>query len=86
MTPLESSYLSIMYQALAEPFGLLVQTGGNLDTARAKLSAIRKAADDPALAGLRFRRSPFAEGDLVIVNGTGRKGMPEPTAASGEIP
>lgn len=56
----------IMYQALAEPIGLLVQTN-DLNGARARFYAARKLAGDPALSVLQFRASPVPGGELVII-------------------
>lgn len=58
---------ALLYQGLAEPMGLLCQASPDLDTARQRLYAARRAAQDPDLDVLQFRASPFAEGNLVIV-------------------
>lgn len=58
---------ALLYQALAEPMGLVCQGEPDFDTARQRLYAARRAAADPDLDVLQFRASPFAEGNLVIV-------------------
>lgn len=57
--------VSILDAALAEPFGIIIQTS---DTVRAKMSLYRAraAANRPELAYLQIRTSPFPEGDLII--------------------
>lgn len=57
--------LSILQDALEEPYGLLIQTS---DPARARQALYRARADanDDRLSILQVRTSPFAEGDLVI--------------------
>ena len=58
-------HLAILHEALAEPYGLVLQTS---DTTRARqaLYKARAEANDPALAVLQVRISPFDDGDLVI--------------------
>lgn len=63
MTPAQLQ--EIMYLALSEPVGLLLQTSDR-ERARQAFYRARSAASDPALAELQFRVSPFPEGDLVI--------------------
>lgn len=57
----------ILYAALAEPIGLLVQVS-DFDRARQGFYRARAEARDPDLAQLQFRASPGLEGgNLVIV-------------------
>ena len=58
----------LLYQALAEPIGLLLAAEPP-ETIRQRLYQARAAASDPALAILQIRRSPFADGTLVICKG-----------------
>ncbi len=59
--------LDILYLALAEPIGLILQCGqGERERARQALYQARTKACDAALAGLQIRISPFGEGDLVV--------------------
>ena len=60
--------LEILYDALNEPVGLLVQVE-NLALGRQQLYKARRDASDPALARLQFRQSPIEGGNLVIVKG-----------------
>lgn len=55
----------LLYEALAEPIGLVLNAP---DPARARqqLYAARKRMSDPDLAVLQIRMSSFAEGNLVI--------------------
>ena len=65
----QNEYLSLLYEALGEPIGLLVRTSDR-ERARQKLYAARREADDEALSVLQIRISPFADGeqnDLIIV-------------------
>lgn len=58
----------ILYQALGEPIGLLLQCS-DWGKARQALYRARADAQDPALAGLQFRASPGLDGgNLIIVN------------------
>jgi hypothetical protein len=70
--------LPLLYQALDEPFGLLVKVS---DVIRAKAAFYRARADanDPALSVIQIRTSPFPDGDLVIC-----KGAPKPLARSAQ--
>ena len=61
-------FLALLYQALGEPIGLLLQCS-NPGLARQRLYAARASARDPALGGLQIRMSPFPEGNLVICKG-----------------
>lgn len=70
MTKSDPALQVLLYQALAEPMGLLCQANPDLETARQRLYAARRAAADPDLDVLQFRASPFAEGNLVIVKET----------------
>lgn len=63
-----AKYGQFLYQALAEPIGLLLRTS-DVPRARTRLYAARKALADPALAGLQIRMSPLPEGDIIIVKG-----------------
>lgn len=67
----KADFLAALYQALAEPRGLVLSTN---DPARArmKLYAARKASGDSELDCLQVRLSPFPEGDLVITKGAGK--------------
>lgn len=65
---LEIQFGPLLYQALAEPIGLLLKAPER-EKVRQKLYQARTAIGDPALAVLQFRVSPFAEGDLVICKG-----------------
>lgn len=56
----------ILYQALAEPIGLVLRTG-DFVKARQRLYTARTAAQDTALDGLQFRAWSGTEGNLVIV-------------------
>jgi len=74
---------AIMYQALAEPIGLLVSTN---DFARARAAFYRARAEtgDPELAGLQFRASPGIDGgELLIIN---QKLQPVAPATEPETP
>jgi hypothetical protein len=60
--------IPLLYKALAEPIGLLLQTS-DFVRARALLYRARQEAGDPSLACLQFRASPGLEGgDLIIVS------------------
>ena len=59
----------LLYQALSEPIGLLLQCS-DAGLARQRLYAARSAAGDPELAQLQFRMSPLPDGNLVIVKET----------------
>ena len=63
-TPLE-----ILYMALREPLGLIVDSGGDFQRTVQKLYQARYKALDPDLDCLQFRRSPNdPEGEVWIVN------------------
>lgn len=62
-------FASLLYSALAEPIGLLVQCS-DLERAKQRLYQARTKLADPALAGLQFRTSPFPGGNLVICKST----------------
>lgn len=66
---------TLLYNALAEPIGLLVKSS-DPNGLVAKLRAARDKAEDPALSALQFRRSPFAEGDLLILKSDALEGAP----------
>ena len=59
--------IPLLYQALAEPIGLLLQVS-DPELLRARLYAARKKTQDQDLQGLQIRSSPFEEGNLLIVN------------------
>ena len=65
----QAELTALLYTALAEPIGLLLATS-DTEHARQRLYQARAKAADPALAGLQFRASPLAGGDLLIVNST----------------
>lgn len=59
----------LLYLALAEPIGLLLDSGGDTERALARLYTARRNLADPALRELQFRRAGVTmEGDVVIVN------------------
>lgn len=64
-------FREVLYAALGEPIGLVLDSGNNSASVRAQLYAQRKALDDPALEQLQIRQCPpgLAEpsGDLVII-------------------
>ena len=62
-----SSIKEILYLALAEPVGLLLQVG-DFHRDRAKLYSTRAQIGDPSLSGLQFRAVNFEDGNLAIVN------------------
>lgn len=68
MTASRQDLTLLLYQALAEPIGLLLAAEPP-ETIRQRLYQARAAASDPALAILQIRRSPFADGTLVICKG-----------------
>jgi hypothetical protein len=59
---------AILYQALAEPVGLLLRAT-DPERARQRLYKARSELGDPALARLQIRISPLDEGELVLVKG-----------------
>ena len=61
----QQQYGSLLYQALAEPIGILLKTSDPL-RARQALYRARADAKDEALAVLQIRSSPFPDGDLLI--------------------
>ena len=68
LAPSEAELQTILYQALAEPIGLLLATS-DWARARQKLYLARTKLGDPSLAHLQIRHWPGEEGDLVIVKG-----------------
>lgn len=59
---------AILYQALGEPIGLLIQCN-DWNKARQAFYRARAEANDPALSQLQIRVSPGIEGgNLIIVN------------------
>ena len=67
---------AILFQALAEPVGLLIRTN-SLERARQQFYQARRGFPD--LAQLSLRASPFPDGELVIV-----RNEPRPVAESPE--
>lgn len=57
-----------LYQALAEPIGLVLRTSDPV-RARQQLYQARQAAQDPSLDCIQIRMSPFPDGDLVLCKG-----------------
>lgn len=62
----------ILYAALAEPIGLLLQAP-EPELARQALYKARREAADPALAKLQIRLSPLPGGELVITRGISKQ-------------
>ena len=58
-------YLSILYNALSRPIGLLLASP-NPGLDRQRLYQARVKSLDPSLAELQIRTSPFPDGDLVV--------------------
>jgi len=58
--------LGILYQALAEPIGLLVASD-NPQAARQRLYAARRLSGDASLAVLRIALSPLAQQQLLVI-------------------
>lgn len=58
----------ILYQALGEAIGLVLQTD-DPKRARQRLYQARQQAGDSALAHLQFRLSPKAENEIFITKG-----------------
>lgn len=56
----------ILYQAAAEPIGLLIQSN-DPERLRRRLWRLRDLAEDPTLENLQICPSPLADGPLVIV-------------------
>lgn len=56
----------ILYQALAQPIGLLVECS-DWNKARQQFYRARTEAKDPELAQLQFRASPGIEGGNLII-------------------
>lgn len=65
MTPLQL----LLYEALAEPIGLLIETEDRQGLT-AKLYKARRDARDPTLNQLQLRASPLGEGTLIILKET----------------
>ena len=81
MTPSEAKLL--LFQALAEPFGLLCKAN-DPERARQALYRARREALDPELDGLQVRLVAIGEGNLVICKSkvpapAGTKALPGPT-------
>jgi hypothetical protein len=55
----------LLYLAAAEPVGLIIRTS-DVAATRSGLYKTRAKLNDPALADLQFRLSPFVDGDIVI--------------------
>lgn len=67
-------YQTVLWQALAEPVGLLL-TANDPQKARQRLYAARQAAQDPDLDRLQIRMVDFDGGQIAIVKGAL---MPQP--------
>lgn len=61
---------ALLYEALAEPIGLLCQATPDFERGRQRLYQTRRALGDPALEVLQFRASPFEDGNLIICKET----------------
>lgn len=61
---------TLLYEALAEPIGLLCQGEPSFEVARARLYQTRRQLADPDLEVLQLRASPFPGGNLVICKAT----------------
>jgi hypothetical protein len=75
----QEQLLALLYQALAEPIGLVLEVS---DPGRFKqqLYQARAKSCDPELAGLQFRMWPEAEGgNFVIVKAKCTPGRASPT-------
>ena len=55
----------LLYLALAEPIGLLIQCD-DFEALRTRLYKVKHTLADPALAILQFRQSPIEGGNLII--------------------
>lgn len=64
-------FREVLYAALGEPIGLVLDSGNNSASVRAQLYAQRKVLTDPALECLQIRQAPAGlpppAGDLVII-------------------
>lgn len=61
-----STLRTLLYEALAQPIGLLIETSDR-QVFTQRLYKARRDAGDPALNQLQFRASPLGEGTLIIV-------------------
>ncbi len=61
----QASPIDVLYQALAEPIGLIIRVSDR-EQVRQRLYQARTKAGDKALEGLQIRVSAWAEGDLVV--------------------
>lgn len=66
MADVMARYRALLYRALAEPIGIVVETP-DWEKLRGKLYRARTDAQDTQLDQLAIRRSPLAEGHLVII-------------------
>ena len=78
----KDDFQALLYQALGEPIGLLLQCS-NPGMARQRLYQARVQAADPALAGLQIRMSPFPDGNLVICHGGQGRGQSQGQISNG---
>jgi hypothetical protein len=63
------SELEVLYQALATPYGVVVECN-NFNLAQQRLYKARREAGDPELARLQIRRSPYRpDAELWLVRG-----------------
>jgi hypothetical protein len=62
----KSKFTEVLYLAMMEPVGLLLQSSDTKKALQALYRA-RSAALDPALKVLSFRVSPLPTGDIIIV-------------------
>ena len=63
---MSNNELLLLYEALAEPIGLVVQVS-DFPLAQSRLYAARRKSGDPSLAVLQLRRSPYnPDGELWI--------------------
>lgn len=56
----------LLYQALSEPVGLLINVS-DVRVFQTRAAAAKTQAQDPALSRVKIKMSPFAEGNVVLV-------------------
>ena len=79
--------IPLLHEARAEPIGLLIRViGGDVATAKRQLYQARAKAQDPALAVLQIRTSPWPDGDLVICKGAPVDNVSARATLKGEKP